>query len=109
MTYLGITLPTASTSGRNSFIIAANAANLGPMVTIPGGTFMMGSDAGEAREKPRHRVKIKTFKMAKTLVTNKQYKVCVDAGVCTKVDSAGSWFEETSPFLRDRRMSTSID
>jgi formylglycine-generating enzyme required for sulfatase activity len=54
-------------------------------VTIPGGTFAMGdgADAMWSWARPIHRVTIKTFQMAKTLVTNKQYKACVGAGACT--------------------------
>ncbi|MFI5363638.1 MAG: formylglycine-generating enzyme family protein [Elusimicrobiota bacterium] len=51
-------------------------------ISIPGGTFTMGSDSGASDEKPRHRVTVWGFQMAKTLVTNKQYKICVDAGAC---------------------------
>ena len=51
-------------------------------VRIPGGTFMMGSEAGNWNEQPRHQVAVKTFRMAKTLVTNKQYQACVQAGAC---------------------------
>ena len=51
-------------------------------VTIPGGSFMMGSDESED-EKPRHSVTVRTFQLAKTEATVKQYKACVDAGACT--------------------------
>ena len=50
-------------------------------VRIAGGTFMMGSDGG-SDEKPVHRVAIKAFQLAKTEVTNKQYRACVEAGAC---------------------------
>lgn len=50
-------------------------------VTIPGGTFMMGADEWSGA-KPRHSVTVKTFQMAKTEVTNKQYRICVEAGAC---------------------------
>lgn len=50
-------------------------------VRIPGGTFTMGSsDYSDAQP---HQVTVKSFQMAKTLVTNKQYKACVAAGACT--------------------------
>lgn len=54
-------------------------------VSIPGGSFMMGSgsSAWQKSEKPRHHVTVPTFQIAKTLVTNKQYKACVDAGACS--------------------------
>jgi len=61
-------------------------------VTIRGGSFMMGADdhitAAWPKKKvaealPKHKVTVKNFQMAKTLVTNKQYQACVKAGVCT--------------------------
>ncbi len=52
-------------------------------VPIPGGSFMMGSDGAESDEKPVHRVSVKPFQMAKTEVTNKQYRACVSAGACS--------------------------
>ncbi|MBI5210412.1 MAG: SUMF1/EgtB/PvdO family nonheme iron enzyme [Elusimicrobia bacterium] len=54
-------------------------------VRIPGGTFMMGTD--EFGKTPRHSVKVKSFQLAKTEVTNKQYKACVEAGACTSQGS----------------------
>ena len=55
--------------------------------SIPGGTFMMGSaekpvPGAVEDDGPVHRVAIKPFQLAKTLVTNKQYQACVDSGVC---------------------------
>lgn len=55
-------------------------------VTIPGGSFMMGSEES-ANEKPRHSVTVKTFQLAKTEATNKQYRACVEAGACSALDS----------------------
>ena len=51
-------------------------------VTIPGGSFTMGADDVGPDARPRHRVAVRTFQMAKTLVTVEQYKACVDAGAC---------------------------
>lgn len=55
-------------------------------VTIPAGTFMMGSSAQP------HRVTLKSFQIAKTPVTNKQYRACEDAGAC----SSYGWFANSS-------------
>ena len=52
-------------------------------VTIPGGRFMMGADDVGPDAQPRHRVTVKTFQMAKTLVTFGQYKKCVEDDACT--------------------------
>ena len=50
-------------------------------VPIPGGSFLMGS--GKKGEGPAHQVAVDGFQMTKTLVTNKQYRVCADAKACT--------------------------
>ena len=48
----------------------------------------MGSEDW-ADSKPPHRVAIKSFQMAKTLVTNRQYRACMDAGACTAPADCG--------------------
>lgn len=53
-----------------------------PMVEIPAGCFMMGSDDGEKREKPVHRVCLSAFWIGQTEVTNAQYRRCVEAEAC---------------------------
>ena len=60
-------------------------------VRIPGGSFMMGSDL-DAASRPRHQVRVRSFEMAQALVTNRQYRECVSAGVCTPADDSGPWF-----------------
>lgn len=51
------------------------------MVLIPGGEFMMGSDAEDARpdEKPSHKVKVSPFLMDATEVTNAEFRAFVNA------------------------------
>jgi formylglycine-generating enzyme required for sulfatase activity len=51
-------------------------------VTIPGGSFMMGAADLPSWAQPRHEVTVKTFQIAKTVVTFKQYQRCVKAGAC---------------------------
>ena len=52
-------------------------------VRLPGGTFTMGSaDPGIPDARPVHRVTMKSFRISKTLVTNRQYGACVAAGAC---------------------------
>jgi len=54
------------------------------LVSIPGGNFLMGSEVGEKDERPEHIVKLAdNFLFAKTEVTHKQYRACVDAGDCS--------------------------
>jgi formylglycine-generating enzyme required for sulfatase activity len=52
------------------------------MVLVPEGKFTMGSNSGEADEKPPHEVFLDAFHIDKYEVTNAFYKVCVEAGVC---------------------------
>ncbi|MCS6873327.1 MAG: SUMF1/EgtB/PvdO family nonheme iron enzyme [Pyrinomonadaceae bacterium] len=44
------------------------------MIFIPGGTFKMGRNDGDVREKPEFRVTVKDFWLEKTEVTNKEYE-----------------------------------
>ncbi len=64
--------------GRNLW--AAKSSGGIEWVSIPGGNFTMGSGNGD--EGPAHSVTVKSFQMAKTLVTFGQYKKCVAAGAC---------------------------
>ena len=60
-------------------------AKLSPeMVSIPGGTFAMGSD-DDLSEKPMHRVTIKPFAISKFPITVREWKTCVAAKSCTYV------------------------
>ena len=48
-------------------------------VEIPAGEFMMGSEKGEKREKPVHRVHVDSYAIARVPVTNAQYQLFVTA------------------------------
>ena len=63
----------------------------GPMVTLPGGTFQMGSDKGASDEKPVHPVTVNPFCMDRTEVTVSAYTECVKAGKCTDPGSGGNF------------------
>ena len=54
-------------------------------VRIPGGSFRMGS-TGYPQEQPVHAVTLKSFELARTETTNRQYQACVQAGVCEAPD-----------------------
>lgn len=45
-----------------------------PTVKVEGGTFMMGSDDGDADEQPKHEVTVSTFYMGKYEVTQAQWR-----------------------------------
>ncbi len=67
-------------------------------VKIPGGSFTMGSRRS-ADESPAHEVKVPSFEMAKTLVTNKQYAACVAAGACTALDEEPGMTGDEQPAI----------
>jgi formylglycine-generating enzyme required for sulfatase activity len=54
-------------------------------VSVPAGTFAMGSPdgVGAADEHPRHTVTTKAFVLDRYEVTNARYRACVDAGACS--------------------------
>lgn len=83
-------------------LVAGTAARAGApvdWVRIPGGSFDMGTSTGSqwldpdtgrmwldketGGERPVHRVTVKTFELARTPTTFRQYNACVDAGACT--------------------------
>lgn len=53
------------------------------MIFVPGGIFSMGTDEGERDERPAHLVRMSPYYIDETEVTNGQYQLCVEAGVCT--------------------------
>lgn len=55
----------------------------GEWISLPSGTFTMGSNEGAGDEKPPHSVTVSAFKMSKTEITNAQYNACVQAKQCT--------------------------
>jgi formylglycine-generating enzyme required for sulfatase activity len=77
---------------------ARRARRLGiEWVRIPGGSFAMGST--DLNEGPIHRVTVKPFDMAKTMVTNKQYRACVKALVCTPSDEKDGFKDDDQPVV----------
>jgi len=59
------------------------------LISIPAGSFQMGSNDGGSDEKPVHRVSISAFKMMEKELTWAQYQPCIDAGVCSSDSDAG--------------------
>jgi formylglycine-generating enzyme required for sulfatase activity len=59
------------------------------MLTLPAGTFVMGSNASDPSEKPAHRVTLRTpFALAKYEVSVGEWNACVDAHACPRVPSS---------------------
>ncbi len=54
-----------------------NSRNIGEMITIPAGAFLMGSNAGDpyasADEQPQHLVHVPEFQIGKYEVTRAEY------------------------------------
>jgi serine/threonine protein kinase len=60
------------------------------MRLIPGGEFIMGSDAGEADSRPAGKVTVAPFFIDKFEVTNEMYDACVYARECRRPQQSGS-------------------
>jgi formylglycine-generating enzyme required for sulfatase activity len=61
---------------------------IGTMVKIPAGEFLMGCDkraepCDQPNALPLHRVYLDAYEFDKYEVTNREYRLCVQAGVCT--------------------------
>lgn len=54
-----------------------------PMMLVPAGEFVMGSNDNMAAAKPAHTVYLDTFYIDEFEVTNARYLECVEAGACT--------------------------
>ena len=46
----------------------------GRMVLVPGGTFLMGSDSGDPRNRPAHSVRLSTYYIDRAEITNGQFR-----------------------------------
>jgi len=64
------------------------------MVYVPAGEFIMGSDEGAEDEKPARIVNLDAYWIDQYEVTNRMYKMCVDAGRCNPPNyrRANEWF-----------------
>jgi len=81
----GVSPKVTATVGHAQHSVQAAPAGPGAIVwvSLPGGTFRMGSNDGDADEKPAHAVTLSPFQMAKTATTVAQYAACVRAGACS--------------------------
>jgi len=85
-----------SHSSADSSLVSSNQADHEGMVWIEGGTFLMGAQdqEGRADEYPSHQVKVKSFWMDITEVTNADFQQFVDAtGYITTAEKAPDWNE----------------
>lgn len=77
-------------------IEASDSANVDGMVLIPGSNFLMGAadQQGRPDEYPQHRVKVKSFYMDATEVTNAQFgKFVAATGYITTAERKPDWEE----------------
>ncbi|MDD5302854.1 MAG: SUMF1/EgtB/PvdO family nonheme iron enzyme [Elusimicrobia bacterium] len=58
-------------------------------IKVRGGSFVMGT-TDRISTQPRHEVSVRSFELAKSLVTVDQYKACVDEGKCTEPTAKGT-------------------
>ena len=68
-----------------------------PMRLIPAGAFQMGNERGEIDEGPIHTVKLGAYFIDQFEVSNAQYALCVQAGVCSPPSPPLSYSRK--PFL----------
>lgn len=69
------------------------AADGAPMVLVEAGPFTMGSENGEADEKPVHEITLDAYYIDQYEVTNDQYRQCVQSGTCA-VPMCGRPYED---------------
>jgi sulfatase modifying factor 1 len=62
-----------------AIILAAVRPGSPELVAIPAGWFWMGWDEGHPGERPRHRVRVDGFAIARAPVTNAEYRAFLDA------------------------------
>ncbi|MFV9690216.1 MAG: formylglycine-generating enzyme family protein [Desulfobacteria bacterium] len=87
-----------------------NASNViePKMALIPGGFFVMGSEAGESDEMPEHRVTLKAFYLAEHEVTNREFAAFLmnigksaDGGGRELINFQGAWKGERCRIKKD--------
>ena len=61
------------------------------MISIPGGSFFMGSDDGLALEKPAHQVSLKPFCIDEFEARTDDYTACSDGGRCKRAGTTNEW------------------
>ena len=77
-----------------------DCADCPEMVVVPAGEFMMGSDDGDADERPAHKVIIaKPFAVGKFEVTFAEWDACVSTSGCKHKPSDQSWGRGKRPVI----------
>ena len=89
----------APTGGNDDSSLDVGSRRISPidgmtMVFVPGGEFRMGSEAGLTDEQPIHTVRLDSFWLDKTEVTNDMYQACVQDGKCSRPNLTGSYEDQ---------------
>jgi formylglycine-generating enzyme required for sulfatase activity len=83
--------PSAPAQGKAAGEAIKDCPTCPDLVSLPAGSFVMGSNSGDPSEKPEHRVTIPSaFAIGRFEVTMEQWNACVDTGGCTKVTTDAS-------------------
>jgi formylglycine-generating enzyme required for sulfatase activity len=77
-----------------------------PMMPVPSGTFLMGSNDGEENERPAHRVTVKAFYVDAFETTRQEYHQFIDA---TKHRAPPGWANGKYPAGTARLPATGVD
>ena len=82
-------------------VVEEEARLAGEMVTIPGGTFLMGdlSGKGDDDERPVHKVTVVSFELGKYEVTFSQWEACVADGGCLHLPDDAGWGRDNRPVI----------
>ncbi|MCD6497958.1 MAG: formylglycine-generating enzyme family protein [Deltaproteobacteria bacterium] len=99
MGYTGGSLACNGTCGWDRTGCTGDSASL-TWITIPGGSFQMGSTAVQSDEQPVHSVTVAGFEMTKSEVTVRQYGACVTDGECT-APGTGTYCNWNDPGYED--------
>lgn len=70
------------------------------MIEIPAGSFLMGSNDGDADEKPVHRVTLPMYYLDQYEVTMDDYQKCVRAGRCSTLEKTAKWDQGSAEWVK---------
>lgn len=95
---------TAAAQARKDAVTREGAARMvaqinAQMVTIPAGSFQMGSSNGLSDEKPVHQVQVRSFDVGKFEVTFDQWDACVAVGGCSHFPDDSGWGRGARPVM----------
>ena len=96
----------AALAGSAPVSLAQPVPHLLEMVSVPGGTFLMGDNVGDGRsdEKPVHRVTVSDFALSKYEVTVGQFRRFVaETGYRTSAERQGGWLVWNGAFWEHKR------